>query len=128
MPSTPLTLTELLLVLVHMPSDKIDKHLRSTVDICHVGRIPYNYIADVSNTAQIKYILKKINSPLPLPHSNSGDSHTEQVGDDQVYCTRETVDLAARLYAKDLETYGYTMDKAYEACEKYGVAHPPKPK
>jgi hypothetical protein len=46
--------------------------------------------------------------------------------DRRVQCTRETVDLAARLYAKDLEAYGYTMDAAYESCEKYGLAFPPE--
>jgi hypothetical protein len=122
----PLTLTELLLALEHEPHHQINQHFRPTVEICDVGRIPYDFIADMENPAHIAYLLERIKSPYPLPKENVlHDQHVEP-DDLLVACTRATVDLAARLYAKDLESYGYTMDAAYASCEKYGLAHPPK--
>jgi hypothetical protein len=121
----PLSLTELLLAVQHIPHFKIDRHFRPTTEICDIGRAPYDFIADSDNPAHMRYLLAKIESPHPLQRSN--DVKPKMAPEDRrVQCTRETVDLAARLYAKDLEAYGYTMDAAYESCEKYGLAFPPE--
>jgi hypothetical protein len=122
----PMTLTELLLALVHEPHPKINPHFRPSAELCDVGRTPYDFIADVENPAHTAFLLEKIKSPYPMPQRNFVHYKVDPA-DMVVPCTRETVDLAARLYAMDLELFGYTMDDAYKSCKKYGLAHPPAP-
>jgi hypothetical protein len=121
----PMSLTELLLILEHLPSDHINLHFRPSVEICNVRHGPYDFVADMENSAHTEYLLAKIKSPLPLPISHNSHIYYN-ITDTQVKCMRSTVDLAARIYKLDLDTYGYTMDAAYESCEKHGVAHPPE--
>jgi hypothetical protein len=122
---TPLTLTELLETLLRMPHPVMNSHFRPSTELCDVGRIPYDFIADVDNSSHTEILLTKTKSPIPLYHDNVGSIRFEPV-EEQVPCNRETVDLAARLYDKDLQLYGYSMSSAYDSCAKYGLAFPPK--
>jgi hypothetical protein len=121
-----LSLTELLLTLEHTPTKDMNQHFRPSTEVCNVRDGPYDFIADMENPSHTDYLLAKIKSPFPFPQDNNSLQEIRNPEDLKVACTRETVDLAARLYAADLKTYGYTMDAAYESCEKYGLAHPPK--
>jgi hypothetical protein len=122
--NTTVTLTELLLALLHEDHIQLEIHFRPTVHMCDVGRIPYDFIADSDNPAHMQHLRTTIGSQHMLSRDNAVKSALKPE-DLRVACTRKTVDLAARLYAKDLEAYGYTMDAAYESCEKYGLAFPP---
>jgi hypothetical protein len=122
----PMSLTELLLTLEHLPLHHINKHYRPSVEICNVRHGPYDFVADMENPAHTEYILAKIKSPLPLPISKNSLMLKKKADSAHVACTRETVDLAARIYKNDLDTYGFSLDAAYESCEKYGIAHPPE--
>jgi hypothetical protein len=123
----PMSLSELLLTLEHIPGHQINQHFRVSAMICNVRPGLYDFIADMETQEHTEYILTKIKSPFSLPVTNNNPALLQHNPDAlKVACTRETVDLAARFYALDLETYGYTMDAAYESCEKYGLAHPPE--
>ena len=123
--SLPVTLTEFLLALLQQPIIEMNRHFRPSSHMCDVGRYPYDFIGDLANAEHMEYILKKIKSPVSLSHGNSASSHTK--GDSShLACSRQTVDLAARLYRSDLDAFGYSMDAAYDSCEKHGLAVPPQ--
>jgi hypothetical protein len=123
----PLTLTELLLALQRAPELLINRHFLQATHQCDLGRVPYDFIADSENPAHLAHLMRKIKSPISLLRENDHRwLDNGSIAGKQISCTRYTVDLAARFYAEDLKVLGLTMDEAYESCEKYGLAHPPK--
>jgi hypothetical protein len=123
------SLTELLLALLHTPANKIDKHFLPSSRTCDIGRTPYDFIGDVERAEDIDYILGRIKSPHKLerdPRTSDPDYIALVASIGPTTCDRKTVDLAAEMYRDDLAAYGYTMDAAYESCERYGTTHPPK--
>ena len=125
--STQVTLDEVLLTLLHIKSKGglIDKHFENTALECKMGTFPYDFVGELENPLHMDYILKRLHSPIPLPAESHAVKYKVDIKSFRLPCNRHTVDLAAQLYKLDLETYNFTLDEAYAACERDGFVGPP---
>jgi hypothetical protein len=100
--------------------EKTDRHFLPASDACSVGRIPYNYIADIGNFTQINYLYHKIGATHELSHQRHNKNSSTTVH--PILCTPATVRLAERFYQHDLKNFGFSMANAYDMCAKRGFA------
>lgn len=119
-----LTLDEILVWLLESDMAVTNLHFRPCATLCEVDRIKYDFIGDLETEAHDKYIVRAMNSTIPLNPAYQSQAHAS-IRSEPVECSAKTVGLAERFYAADLHAFGYTMQAALDSCTKYGQAFPP---
>ena len=118
--TSPLTMTELLRAFLAVPLSRINGHFRPQWWLCQLGEIPYTFIADIDNYHHTDYISRRMGVSVSFRKFTQPSGLAEQLP--AFPCSRETVDLAAQLYAKDAALLGYSFDAAYRTCGDRGVS------
>eukprot|EP00054_Salpingoeca_dolichothecata_P016785 m.99011 g.99011 ORF g.99011 m.99011 type:complete len:372 (+) comp22148_c0_seq1:69-1184(+) len=131
----PLTFHEFVVALAEkfrQNVNKVNVHFRPQHMLCELDSIPYDYIVDLLDPEHTDFVSKKMGFNVTFREATR--ERYEKTRSEGYYkgrtrtvhhCTLETVALAAELYRVDAKLLGYSFDRAYESCAKYGTTSPP---
>jgi hypothetical protein len=123
------TLSEMLLAMQKAagPSGEgsVDMHFRQITKRCS-PTFPFDFIGDLDNKTHMDYIRSRINPDLSLEEVSHLTKYATNKTAVEVHCNHATVALAQAFYQDDLETFGFSMDEAMDACSTYGLPFKPR--
>lgn len=127
-PKTPLSFHEFVEAVAQVPLHLMDPHFRPQQLLCSLHVIPYSFVGELASVADTNFISQHlgINTTFhdaaahPPAHKYYG-GRTHKVHK----CSRQTVDLVARLYAIDAALLGYNFTQAYDSCTRLGLTSLP---
>jgi hypothetical protein len=115
--------------------ERLDRHVRPVVLMCGLDAIGYNFLGDLGSHKQMDALSERLGFARRFSTLENrkaartfgaryygGRTHKVQP------CSRDTVVLAARVYAKDAAAGGYTFAEAMRACTEHGRSAPPAPR
>ena len=116
--SSKATLKDVLMALLLVPLHQVNAHFKPMHALCELGQIQYDFVGDLDTPSDLEYIASRIGASDLFREYSSKTGLAEQYP--AFECDTETVDLARALYGRDAALLGYSFDKAYDSCGKYG--------
>eukprot|EP00053_Salpingoeca_punica_P014508 m.131852 g.131852 ORF g.131852 m.131852 type:complete len:372 (-) comp16474_c2_seq1:269-1384(-) len=128
-PTTPLSFHEFVQALARVPHRRKNHHFQPQAMLCELSTIPYDFVAELDLPADTDLVSHRLGFNTTFQaHFELSESRATYQG--AVYyggrthrvhnCTRETVDIAAEIYAIDAQILGFNFDKAYHSCSTVG--------
>ncbi|KAA8494199.1 Carbohydrate sulfotransferase 14 [Porphyridium purpureum] len=97
----------------------LNEHFLPAYLQCDFDQLSYDFIADLENVTETRYIAKRIGFPVMFDELTIPDGTSIERMHEVFLCNETTVQLAQEVYKKDTYLLEYKWDEPIQACRDY---------
>ncbi|KAA8490311.1 hypothetical protein FVE85_1232 [Porphyridium purpureum] len=104
----------------------LNEHFLPAYLQCDLDQLPYDFIADLENITETRYIAQRIGFPVLFDEMTNPVGNKIEGMHEVFLCNETTVRLAQEVYEKDTYLLEYNWDEPMQACREYGRTRLPR--